>query len=962
MSGWIDPSNSGTQQPKYTGISIQTSTQSLPIPLLWGKKRMGTNLIWYGDFVATPDNSKKGGKGGEGKGGAVYNYSAAVILALCEGPITGVGTVWQDKTLTTLANLGLTLFTGTASQAAWSYLTTNHPLQALTYAYTAYLANSSYQLGKSPNLPNHAFEIITPLSGSMSGTPDVNMADVINDFLTNPQYSLGIPSGNIDSTSLATFKAYCQAQGLFMSPDLSTQEQCSSVLDRWAALCNTWVFWSGNVIKFVPLGDTTLANGTSYTVAQQTAVPQAPGPYTFTGFPNVTANGGVTYQQGGAALTLVGGSPAQGQYSYAAGVWTFNQADAGSAIIVNYTYTYAGTTYTPNLTVIYAFGYEDFISAHGDPPIAVTRSDPADAPNHIKLEIKDRNNAYNSAIAEWKDQALCDQFGVIDGPSTQAHEICDLNVGQVVAQLIGQRGAYIRNQYEFKLGWEFGSILEPGDLVSITDAHMGLSGFEVRIKTLDEDENGEWAIVAEEFPGGGTTGTVAGTQIQRATVNTTVNVNVNPGNVNPPCVFEPASSLTNGIAQLWVSASGGANWGGAVVYISLDNVNYFNIGTITSPAPQGVLTANLADYSSANPDVTNTLSIDLTESQMPINNNATHADAAAGRTLCIVTPSFTNVCPTNGEAMAYGAAALTGTYTANLTYLYRSLDGTTHSSHASGSFFTRIDLGKTGGVGNTTLIYNLPASYVGQTIYLKLCSFNRFGNQLQSLASATAYSYTPTGTGYGGGTGGVPTTPTGLIATPGAGANVLTWNANPSTDNVKSYAIFAASGLSQPFGSATQVGTSASPFFIHANLSAGSQWTYFAEAVNAVGASSPTAGVNCTTGSGAAIRYDIDSWLYGTQSVATQIVRRFTAPRAITIPTSGHEATADVAATGSTVFTIYKNGVSAGTVTFAASGITGTFSISSTINLVAGDVLEIKGPATADATLAQVNIILAGTA
>jgi hypothetical protein len=39
---------------------------------------------------------------------------------------------------------------------------------------------------------------------------------------------------------------------------------------------------------------------------------------------------------------------------------------------------------------------------------------------------------------------------------------------------------------------------------------------------------------------------------------------------------------------------------------------------------------------------------------------------------------------------------------------------------------------------------------------------------------------------------------------------------------------------------------------VNTGLNAGSQWTYFVEAVNAVGASAPTAGVNGTAGSGAA--------------------------------------------------------------------------------------------------------------
>ena len=116
------------------------------------------------------------------------------------------------------------------------------------------------------------------------------------------------------------------------------------------------------------------------------------------------------------------------------------------------------------------------------------------------IEIKDRGNSYNAAPVEWQDQALVDQFGQIDSSVAQAHEITNLNIGLTVAQLLLQRAAYIRNTYAFKLGYEF-SLLEPGDLVSLTEPHLGLNQFPVRIRTIDEAEDGLLSIVAEEFPG-----------------------------------------------------------------------------------------------------------------------------------------------------------------------------------------------------------------------------------------------------------------------------------------------------------------------------------------------------------------------------------------------------------------------------------------------------------------------------
>src|ERR1700730_8294395 len=84
-----------------------------------------------------------------------------------------------------------------------------------------------------------------------------------------------------------------------------------------------------------------------------------------------------------------------------------------------------------------------------------------------------------------------------------------------------------------------------------------------------------------------------------------VDPNADPGNINPPAIFEPSTSLTNGDAMVWVSASGGANWGGALVSISFDGTNFSPIGHITAPAYQGVLTAGLPYH--ADPDTADTL-------------------------------------------------------------------------------------------------------------------------------------------------------------------------------------------------------------------------------------------------------------------------------------------------------------------------------------------------------------------
>jgi hypothetical protein len=69
----------------------------------------------------------------------------------------------------------------------------------------------------------------------------------------------------------------------------------------------------------------------------------------------------------------------------------------------------------------------------------------------------------------------------------------------IAAQLLLQRRAYIRNSYKFKLGWRY-ALLEPMDIVLLTDAALGLVNKAVRITAIEEDDNGELTITADEIP------------------------------------------------------------------------------------------------------------------------------------------------------------------------------------------------------------------------------------------------------------------------------------------------------------------------------------------------------------------------------------------------------------------------------------------------------------------------------
>lgn len=109
--------------------------------------------------------------------------------------------------------------------------------------------------------------------------------------------------------------------------------------------------------------------------------------------------------------------------------------------------------------------------------------------------------------------------------------------------------------------------------------------------------------------------------------------------------------------------------------------------------------------------------------------------------------------------------------------------------------------------------------------------------------------------------------------------------------------------------------------------------------------------------------FDIATFIAGLPG-ANETVLRYVFARAVTFADEfgPSRASAGAAATASTVFTAKKNGTSVGTITFAASGTTGTFvTTGTTVSFAAGDVLELVAPASADGTLADISVTLAGT-
>lgn len=623
------------------------------------------------------------------------------------------------------------------------------------------------------------------------------------------------------------------------------------------------------------------------------------------------------------------------------------------------TITANGVTYLPDNTIEFALTFDngDFLASTDSEPVRLRRARRSTLPSYGYLEIRNRSNDYNTEPSPWDDQGLIDEFGPIPNSDFTAHEICEPSIGVICAQLYGQRLAYAPNQFEFETGPGFMAMV-PGSKGTITDPKFGTQT--VKVVDMVEQDDGSFQVLVEEWaPSIGR----ASTAVPEAASNTPINTEVAAAAVNTPMIFEPPSTLAGSTPQIWMAVSGGPsgtydpNWGGCFVWLSTDNVSFAQVGEIDAPARMGVLTTSLASYGGANPDTIDTFGVNLAESNGSL-TSVSATDAANFVSGCAIQDTPGGVV----EFISFRDATLTSANHYTLGgQLYRGLYSSTASGHLSAAAFARLD--------DQIFKVDLPAQFINQTVYVKLQSFNIFGGGVQDLASCTVYTYIPRGTGFGGGSGGVPTTPTGLTATPSTGFNSLAWTANPASDNVTRYDVYRAAGLGAAFGTATLIGNSSGASYVDGTAVATSAYTYFVKAVNVVGSSAPSSGANCTSSATASQPFGFAfEWPNPTVS---KPIAYFKSPLAWAIPIGatdsqgaiGDSDTATAAApSAQTDFDIQSPpGSSIGTMRFAASSLTATFIMGAGHSIALAQGVEIVAPSNLNGLAGMVYGTLKGT-
>ncbi|GAB4227779.1 MAG: glycoside hydrolase/phage tail family protein [Methyloligellaceae bacterium] len=178
-------------------IRVTTATEGAVIPRVYGRMRVGGNIIWATDFREEVRTRTEGGggKGGGGGGGEVriteYFYYASFAVALCEGPISGIGRIWADGKPFDAPGAVFRIYNGTEDQPPDPWIESKQGAGNVpAYRGVAYIVFEDLPLERFGNrIPQLSFEVYRPAGESDSTEELVRAVDLIpsaGEFVFDP--------------------------------------------------------------------------------------------------------------------------------------------------------------------------------------------------------------------------------------------------------------------------------------------------------------------------------------------------------------------------------------------------------------------------------------------------------------------------------------------------------------------------------------------------------------------------------------------------------------------------------------------------------------------------------------------------------------------------------------------------------------------------------------------------------
>ena len=158
---------------RLDGLTLMESREGAGIPRVYGRMRIGSQVIWATHLREIQSDRRVGGKTGPKV--SEYSYTISFALAVCEGQITSVDRIWVNGQPVSLAGLNVRIYQGTEDQLPDPLIEAVEG-SAPAYRGLAYLVFEDFPLDEyGARLPQFSFEVTRPVPLANS----VSLGDVI---------------------------------------------------------------------------------------------------------------------------------------------------------------------------------------------------------------------------------------------------------------------------------------------------------------------------------------------------------------------------------------------------------------------------------------------------------------------------------------------------------------------------------------------------------------------------------------------------------------------------------------------------------------------------------------------------------------------------------------------------------------------------------------------------------------
>jgi hypothetical protein len=182
--------------PRLSELHITASTEGAAIPRIYGRVRLGGQVIWATPFEEQVVTSSSDGGGGKGIGGSAapettsteYRYFGNFAIAVAEGEISSIGRMWADGVEIDRAQFTHRVYLGGETQAADSLIVAREGAgNAPAYRGTAYVVFERLALAPFGNrLPQLSFEVYRTVEAFGSQIRAVVMIPGSGEFAYSP--------------------------------------------------------------------------------------------------------------------------------------------------------------------------------------------------------------------------------------------------------------------------------------------------------------------------------------------------------------------------------------------------------------------------------------------------------------------------------------------------------------------------------------------------------------------------------------------------------------------------------------------------------------------------------------------------------------------------------------------------------------------------------------------------------